>query len=296
MSEIFYYIFLTLSAILPPLIFLTIIWIVDKIEKEPKLIIFALFSLGALSCIPIAFTEIILGFFNFFTEDTLIYAFVDNFAVVAFSEEMGKFIILFLITWFSKHFNYKYDAIVYAVAVSLGFATLENILYVLSSQLTEQNGLEVAILRMLLAIPGHFTDGVFMGLFYGIAKEFHHKKKTSYTILTLFASCFVPICIHGFYDFCLSASDIFMLIFIPFIIIVDVIAIILIIVSIKTDKMLHNPYLNTSIYKNVNIQKNDMLTNYMYNKKIQNSYYMQQPYHQNNIQNNNTFQNNNYFQ
>ena len=290
MSEIFYYVFLTLSAIIPPLIFLTTIWFVDKIEKEPKLIIFALFSLGALSCIPIAFSELFLGIFNFFEEESFIYIFIDNFLVVACSEEIGKFIILFLVTWWSKHFNYKYDAIVYAVSVSLGFATLENVLYVLTSQLSEQNGLEVAILRMLMAIPGHFTDGVFMGLFYGISKEFHCKKKNAYMFLTLIATCFVPICLHGFYDFCLSMGSIFILIFIPFIIIIDIVSIILIVVSIKTDKMLKNPNLTNSIYKNININtnQNNYLTQYMYNKKLQNpnyNYYQQQnSYQQNNSQ------------
>ena len=115
---------------------------------------------------------------------------------------------------------------------------------------------------MLLAIPGHFTDGVFMGLFYGISKEFHYKKKNAYMFLTLLATCFVPICLHGFYDFCLSMGSIFMLIFIPFIIMIDIVSLVLIVISIKMDKMLKNPNLNNSLYKNININnyQNNNLT------------------------------------
>ena len=67
--------------------------------------------------------------------------------IVAPAEELGKFIVLRSITWKNKHFNYSYDAIVYAVFVSLGFAALENITYVFGS------GVGTAFLRMFTAVP-----------------------------------------------------------------------------------------------------------------------------------------------
>ena len=78
------------------------------------------------------------------------------FILVGLVEEGSKWIILKSFTWKNKEFNYIYDAIVYAVFVSLGFAALENIIYVLNG------GITTAITRTIFSIPGHTFFGVFM--------------------------------------------------------------------------------------------------------------------------------------
>ncbi len=86
------------------------------------------------------------------------------FLVVAVVEEGTKFVFLKLRTWRDPNFNFRFDGIVYAVFVSLGFAAFENINYVLGY------GLTVALPRAVLAIPAHMGFAVFMGLFYGRGK------------------------------------------------------------------------------------------------------------------------------
>ena len=75
-------------------------------------------------------------------------------------------------TWKNPNFNFKYDGIVYAVFVGMGFAIFENIKYVL------EYGLLTGILRAMTAIPGHCAFAIIMGTFYGSAKYFQSVKST----------------------------------------------------------------------------------------------------------------------
>ena len=120
---------------------------------------------------------------------------------MAGSEELGKFVVMKLRTWKSPEFNYTYDAIVYAVAASLGFAALENIMYVFTN-----GGFSTAILRALTAVSGHAVFGVFMGVHYGLAKRAKARGDKGTETRELFLAYLIPVLIHGFYDFCLSAE------------------------------------------------------------------------------------------
>ena len=240
MIELFYLFILFILAIGPPFLMMAIIWYFDKLEREPKTLMLLLFFLGMLSCLPIAFSELFLGLFNFFPQDSLIYNFVDMFFVVGVSEEIGKYIILFLCTWWAKSFTHKYDAIVYSVAVSLGFATLENIMYILSSQFETGDGLLVAIIRGLFSIPGHCSWAIIMGLFYGLTKHCWNKKKYLLSCLYFVLSLSIPIFLHGLFDFCLVAKSILLiLVFLMLVFVVDISCIVIIILSVKYDKMLY---------------------------------------------------------
>ena len=110
-------------------------------------------------------------------------------------EESSKYIFLRKNSWNIREFNCQYDGVVYAVFVSLGFAVWENISYVLNY------GLTTAIACAVTAIPGHACFGVFIGVFYGIAKKYDYagdkKKSVLFTILSLL----IPVLIHGSYDY-----------------------------------------------------------------------------------------------
>ncbi len=163
----------------------------DKYEKEPiRLVLIAMF-LGGLSVIPILVLE---GFLDSFTEQFsgLMSAAWNAFVVAAFSEELFKYIFLYLLIWRSREFNEKFDGIVYAVFVSLGFAAVENVLYVFG------NGYSTGVMRALTAVPAHAVFGVTMGFYFGMAK-FYPKQQN---ILKLKALLY-PILLHGIYDFIL---------------------------------------------------------------------------------------------
>ena len=74
----------------------------------------------------------------------IFYVAVYSYLIVALSEEGSKFLMLRLIPYRRKAFDDPFDGIVYAVMVSMGFATLENIGYVM------QHGMGTGLLRMFL--------------------------------------------------------------------------------------------------------------------------------------------------
>jgi len=204
---------LLLFLSLAPIILLGLfIYFKDKYEKEPlKMLIWAFF-LGAFSVIPILFVEIYLG--NYWeskfsaTSSQMTSAAYDAFVVAAFTEELFKFAMFMFFIWRNKNFNEKFDGIVYAVFISLGFACVENIMYVF------QNGMPTGILRAFTAVPAHALFGISMGYCLGIAKF----KQAGKTIVIL-CGLLVPLILHGFYDFILmSQNTILLLFFVPFII------------------------------------------------------------------------------
>ena len=211
-----------LLSVLPSIILFYFVWKGDRYEKEPPKLLAKLFLFGALTTISAAlievlFSDVILGFMN---HQGVLFLLIDNFVVVALTEEAGKYIVLKKITWKHPAFNYTFDAIVYAVAVSLGFATLENILYVF------ENGIGVAIIRALFSVPGHVIDAIYMGYYFGIAKYSESYNDMKLKDKNLKKAFFVPVLIHGFYDFCLSADHwALILVFLVFEIIITVLTI-----------------------------------------------------------------------
>ena len=135
---------------------------------------------------------------SFYDPATINFAWLENTVGVALVEELSKWLVLMLIVWKNQNFDYRYDGIVYAVSASLGFAALENILYVVSY------GTGISIGRAIFAIPGHATFGVFMGFFLSRAKTcWIDDKRITMTICKLLALA-IPMLIHGCYDFLLS--------------------------------------------------------------------------------------------
>ena len=79
------------------------------------------------------------------------------FCGAAIPEEIAKFAMLWLLLRKNKYFDEKMDGIVYAVCVSLGFAALENVMYLFSNV---EAFMSVGIARAIFAIPGHFCFGI----------------------------------------------------------------------------------------------------------------------------------------
>jgi protease PrsW len=208
---------LLLVALGPVAIILFYIYYRDKYEKEPVKLLLKGLLFGALSVIPIIVIEKLLmqvsenpiqflaTFFSLEESNKFAAAAYEGFFVAAFTEELFKFFAVLIAVWNNKEFNEKFDGIVYAVFVSLGFAAVENIMYVAGY------GIQTGILRALTAVPAHAIFGIMMGYYLGLAK-FIPEKRAIYMILALV----VPIFFHGFYDFILMAENhILLLAFIP---------------------------------------------------------------------------------
>ena len=209
-------IILLAAAVLPAVYLLSQVYKMDTIEKEPWSLLRKLLLFGAISGIPAALVESLLTgvLMNVLTEGTVLYNLAAGFIVAALVEESFKFFFLYKFTFRSPDFNFRFDGVVYAVFVSMGFAILENILYVF------QGGLGVAATRALLALPLHAACGVYMGIAYGQQKVNSLYRPASLSGLA--RACLpVPILIHGFYDFCAFMQTWpFTVIFIAFVILV----------------------------------------------------------------------------
>ncbi|MCF6365142.1 MAG: PrsW family glutamic-type intramembrane protease [Bacteroidales bacterium] len=199
-------------SIAPIILILIYIYRRDKYEKEPRKLLIKTFIFGALTVLPIFFIETWLGnYWNNkynFPSNQMLTAAYNAFIVAASTEEIFKYSVFILVIWKSKDFNEKFDGIVYAAYISLGFAAIENIMYVL------QNGAGTGIMRAFTAVPAHTMFGISMGYFLAWAK-FRPQKRILYLILSLT----VPIVLHGFYDFIImSQHTVLLLFFIPFLI------------------------------------------------------------------------------
>ena len=224
-----------IAALLPCAVLLHYIYRKDAIEKEPMNLLVKLFAFGCLSTIPAIVLESVgtTVLSNIFYQSSLLYIFLENFIVVAVSEEICKRFMLKMLSWRHPAFNYVFDGVVYAVFVSLGFAALENVGYILSF------GLEVAPIRGLAAIPLHAICGLFMGHWYGLAKYFENIGEYGRSKSSMGLSLLIPVLIHGFYDFCASVnSEMMGYIWLLFVVIVDIIAIRAVKQYSKTDQPL----------------------------------------------------------
>ena len=110
----------------------------------------------------------------------------------AIPEEIAKLFMLWIVLRRNQYFDENMDGIVYAVCVSLGFAALENVMYLFSN---EDTFLSVGIARAIFAVPGHFCFGILMGYYYSLVK-FYPKSSLKNKVLVLIA----PIIAHGLYD------------------------------------------------------------------------------------------------
>ena len=179
----------------------------DKYEKEPLGLLLKALLAGAVITIPVVIVELILDKYNV-GESKMVNAFYKGFIVAALTEEAFKFFAFRLLIWKNKNFNEFFDGIIYAVFISLGFAAVENILYVF------QGGGGVGMLRALTAVPAHALFGVAMGYYFGLAR-FNPQKKSYFMSMAII----IPILLHGFYDFIIfSENEWLLLLFIPYII------------------------------------------------------------------------------
>ncbi len=182
---------LLILSLAPVFIIAAYIYFRDKYEKEPlRLLLLALLA-GALTVIPILILETFLNrYANLFPH--YISAAYKAFVVAGFSEELFKYIALYLLIWKSAEFNEKFDGIVYATYVSLGFAGVENVLYVI------EGGMQTGISRAITAVPAHAIFGITMGFYFGLARFYKTQERT-----LKIKALLIPILLHGIYDFIL---------------------------------------------------------------------------------------------
>ena len=193
---------LIIIAVLPALILLGFIYMRDRKEKPPVKLMVLLLALGAGTIIPAAIAEFIGQLIVAQTDtDHQTMLLVLCFLVIGIVEELGKYLVTVCTTWKSREFQHSYDGVIYMVCASLGFAILENILYVASG------GIGTGILRAFTAIPLHCTVGVIMGALYAKGREAAYAGDRAGMIGFMAWAYIVPVFIHGLYDYLVMAAS-----------------------------------------------------------------------------------------
>ncbi len=198
------YNFILMAAAIIPAVFLMVkVYRLDRLDRESPALMWRLVKAGIFASLIALLSERVLSALLGFVVSgkSALYPIILYFGIVAFTEEGAKYALLKRSTWHSAEFNCQYDGVVYAVFVSLGFALWENVSYVMNY------GFGVAIVRALTAIPGHTCFGVFMGVFYGLARKFDNRGVEKDASVARALAIVVPALLHGAYDYIASIQS-----------------------------------------------------------------------------------------
>lgn len=196
------YMFILLSAaIAPALALLCYFYLRNQMSTEPRKTLVQSFIFGALLTFPIMFIQYVLE-----EEGVFINGF---FSTVIFSsaiEEFFKWLVILVLIFKHIEFDDPYDGVLYGVATSLGFATVENILFLLTF------GIDTAFVRALLPVSSHALFGVVMGYYYGKSKFANDDNSTQYLVLAFIG----PFILHFIYNSILTFDGYFVYLIAPF--------------------------------------------------------------------------------
>lgn len=176
-----------LAAVAPVVFLLMYIYNQDRKAPEPTDMLFKAFRFGILSAIVVM--VVLSPFAGSDTPKDFFQSLKVSFFEAGIPEEFFKWLFLYILIWKSPQFDEYIDGLVYAVFVSMGFACLENVMYVVPG------GMSVAVSRALLSVPAHFLFAVIMGYYFSMAK-FLPDERTRYMALSII----LPMIAHGLFD------------------------------------------------------------------------------------------------
>jgi protease PrsW len=188
------------AGVAPGLALLSYFYLKDQYDSEPLSLVFKTFLFGALLVCPLMFIQYVLAAEGLLQGDV-----AKAFGTVGLLEEFFKWFILYYTIFQHIAFDEPYDGIIYGASVSLGFASAENIFYLVA------NGLQDALGRALLPVSSHALFGVIMGYYMGKAK---FSAETTKKWIAFSVS--IPILLHGMYDFILMTREDWLFLIVPF--------------------------------------------------------------------------------
>jgi len=183
-------------AIGPAIAIMAFVYARDVHDREPFGVLLMSFFWGCFSVVPAIILETILpGLVPGSSGSGILSIAIYTFVIIAFSEEFSKYIFLRYYSYRKRSFNEPFDGIIYMVMVGMGFATIENLMYVFGAD-TPQNQWATAGMRAITAVPAHASFAIVMGYYAGLAKFSKDKEKQLLMQGILYATI-----LHGFYDF-----------------------------------------------------------------------------------------------
>lgn len=208
-------------AVLPTIVIMVIVLFNSDGSHKPFRKIASVFAVSALSVIPAGIAEMIgeiilllamqlLGLLEVVNDGdgqlaALLYYAAQYFLIVGVAEELCKYFTFKWIIFHDREFDNTYDGVIYGAASALGFATLENIMYIF---LNNDSALETAIMRALLSVPMHAVTGIVMGYCFGISKYRKYNNVETSSRPENKALIF-SMMLHGAYDLWVTIPGIF---------------------------------------------------------------------------------------
>lgn len=193
-------------AVAPGIAFALILYLADRYDREPFDLLLKIYIFGALSVIPVAIVESLLSKVGSILSQAgvltgYLAAAYSAFIIAGCTEEYFKRIVVVKFALFHRAFNEKLDGIIYCAFSALGFATVENVLYVVFRFSANPY---VGIVRGLLSVPAHMLFGITMGYYLSLYKYSTNPREARYY---LWQSLFVPIIFHGTFDFLIMSGN-----------------------------------------------------------------------------------------
>lgn len=191
--------YLVLAAMAPVVVLMWYIYRKDSVQPEPTSWLIRAFLYGVISSfVAIQLTsglQLLTGWvFDLNQPMSVLRAFFNAFVWAAVPEEAAKLLMLWFVLRSNPYFDERMDGIVYAVCVGLGFAAVENVMY-LYSGLADGSWMSIGISRALFAVPGHFLFAVMMGYYYSL---YHFRIRRNF--VTRCMVLLAPVLAHGVYD------------------------------------------------------------------------------------------------
>lgn len=190
----FNYFFIVMLSLIPGIIWL-LFYLRKDVHPEPNLMIIKVFLYGALITVPVFFIQ--LGMTNFFPESSQrsdLIIFLYYIFVVGFTEEISKYLVIKNKVLKSSEVDEPTDIILYMIIAGLGFATLENIVYLFDVEFPDI--LFITAFRFLGPIFLHALCSGTIGYF--LAKSFFDPKQKIKLLIYGFS---LAILLHGIYNF-----------------------------------------------------------------------------------------------
>jgi protease PrsW len=188
---------IVLTALAPCAFWLWIIYRWDKYEPEPKSLVIRTFFLGFAIAIPVAIIESVLYPKSLTAAPvSLAASFYVAFIVAGLTEESGKFFVVRASMYKSRYFEEPSDGLIYSAAAALGFASLENIVYLFSF------GWEIILVRGLFSNLAHVLFSSLWG--YPLAL---HKLGIIKSPSIIWLGWLAAIIAHGVFDFLLFTDS-----------------------------------------------------------------------------------------
>ena len=158
----------------------------DEIEPEPRKKIIAAYLTGILSVFVVIGIQLPFNFGE-----------IANAVIAApIIEEFSKFLMVWILFYRNKNFSEPMDGIVYAASVALGFASLENAMYLLQGYSQMPFMLSSTLLiRAFLSVPAHALFSSFWGYALG-----RYKFEKDAKIWIVFAGLLLAMLMHSLFN------------------------------------------------------------------------------------------------